>query len=629
MENSFDNKRFDEMPVWELVLGNMEKGPYNFVIPSFQRGYRWEEKQVVDLLNDIKQFADEGNSGSFKYYLQPVVVKSVSIDDNTWEVIDGQQRLTTMLLVLKRIFEDMSESLRDKYSKTVYNIRYTNRPQLDFDNPQPADSIDSYYINEAKRTISEWFDNHWGQDLTGMNSALLYKDREKTARFIWYPIDEKYNEVDNINIFNRLNNGKISLTSSELIKALFILNSKTDANIDTKTLVIEWDAMERKLQDDSFWYFISDAPDGYQTRIDLLFDFVTEKQKEADSDYSYRKFQNLFDYCTNKSTDLDDLWKSKEKPIISIEGAWLEVKRVFDKLIAWYEDNMYYHYVGFLITEGETPLDVYNKLENEKNQISGEKEWSNEDTQKTLYKLIREKFKDKNKYLTLDDIRELEYDSLTLVRRTLLLFNVETCKRNGYQRFAFNKFRDKKTGWDIEHVDSQNESDIQKLEERKKWMDIVRDLLENKKDDDARELREEALSFIKKYENLDSAVGHTDYQNYYKKVNNFFSPNPETVNKNRIGNLTLLDSKTNRSYHDAPFPYKRQCIINIDQAGDRFLPVCTRNLFLRYYSDKDDDISQFEKMRWNEEDMKNYENKLIDMISPIFECDEKEGGFDE
>ena len=57
MENQI-NQAFKPMPIAELL-----DGKYNFRIPSFQRGYRWEKKQVMDLLEDIKQFANDDNLG--------------------------------------------------------------------------------------------------------------------------------------------------------------------------------------------------------------------------------------------------------------------------------------------------------------------------------------------------------------------------------------------------------------------------------------------------------------------------------------------------------------------------------------------------------------------------------------
>ena len=92
----------------------------NFYIPSYQRGYRWTEQQVKDLLNDIDEFKQEGDNW---YCLQPLVVKKTILDIDQfkqeiesktelqeiivalnrqirYEVIDGQQRLTTIFIIL-------------------------------------------------------------------------------------------------------------------------------------------------------------------------------------------------------------------------------------------------------------------------------------------------------------------------------------------------------------------------------------------------------------------------------------------------------------------------------------------------------------------------------------------------
>ena len=79
-----------------------------FVIKSYQRGYRWEDSQVKALLNDIY-----GN-GSKPYCLQPVVVRR--LEEDTFELIDGQQRLTTLLILLKFI---------KKMYKSRISIQYT------------------------------------------------------------------------------------------------------------------------------------------------------------------------------------------------------------------------------------------------------------------------------------------------------------------------------------------------------------------------------------------------------------------------------------------------------------------------------------------------------------------------
>ena len=612
---------FSIKPVADLLNGESK---YHFRIPSYQRGYRWEEKQVLDMLNDIKQFADDGISDN-TYYLQPLVVKATS-EQNTWEVVDGQQRLTTMLLILKRIMRKLNEDDREYFENKLYDIIYNNRPQLDFNNPSASENIDSYYLSEAKKTIDDWFDNYRGKDLNSFYSVLLYPNK-KQAKFIWYPISDEHDEVNSINVFNRLNNGKIGLTSSELIKALFILNGKKEKHLDSKTLAIEWDAIERKLQDNSFWYFISDNPEGYQTRIDLLFDFVTEKNYGEDDDSSYRKFQVLFDIC-NKVTiskaqkPIETFWENKK--VYTMEDAWLRIKKDFDRLQSWYEDNMLYHYIGFLIAEGDKPLDIYNELEKAKSNSYNSNEWTIEQTKQELYKLIKGKFKNKQKELALDEIKDLKYNNGTLVRRTLLLFNVESCVKTKHIRFSFDAYRDKKQHWDIEHVNSQNDSDLQKNDDRKAWMERVKGLLAAEKDNEAAKYLVKINSYIDIY-NEGGTVSHEDYKDIYGLITSYYDPDNENIDKDRLGNLTLLDSGTNREYHDSPFPYKRQCIIDKDREGEAFIPICTRNLFLKYYSDK----GMVNSMKWTDSDMDNYEKTIIDTLKTIFVSSAEEGGNNE
>ena len=69
-----------------------------FYIPKYQRGYRWDQQQVIDLLNDIHDFSQRKPTDEELYCLQPLVVTQK--EDNCYEVIDGQQRLTTIKILL-------------------------------------------------------------------------------------------------------------------------------------------------------------------------------------------------------------------------------------------------------------------------------------------------------------------------------------------------------------------------------------------------------------------------------------------------------------------------------------------------------------------------------------------------
>lgn len=628
-ETQIYDKNFAPLPIADLL-----DGKHHFVIPSFQRGYRWEEKQVTDLLEDIKQFANDDNVKSDSYFLQPVVVKACKYNGmEAYEVLDGQQRLTTMLLLLKRLMKRLGEDEREMYQDSLYDIVYTNRPQLDFDNPQAAENIDSYYLSEAKMIIDDWFKEQTKnkQNLNNFTGALLY-DQKRQVKIIWYAIEEDSEDLVSINIFNRLNKGKISLTSSELIKALFIMDYDLRANEDklpAEQLSMEWNEMERKFQDDNFWYFISDDNRGTQTRIDVLFDFVTCRDEEKDTDYSYREFQKLYDFCRDqeRNNTNEQFVSDWSDDIKNMQDAWKQVRKTFDRLVAWYEDNLYYHYVGYLVAIGFTPLQIYNHLETEKRNrklTEPEYEWTVEDTMLSLRKKMMDRFKQDNRYIKKDTIDEFEYKS-EYVPRVLLLFNVECCRRGQNVRFAFDKY--KKENWDVEHVDSQNDATLQEYDDRMRWMKNVNFILNMEHTDRAKELANECQNLIDEFTER-SKVNVDRYRAFYQTINKFYSAESgendsevdlTTKKKDYLSNLTLLDSATNREYKDAPFAYKRYCIVKNDRLGDRFIPLCTRNLFLKYYTDSNNESSYLDTMRWNSSDREGYMNAMHEAVDPIFD----------
>ena len=77
-----------------------------FYVPSYQRGYRWGKEEVTRLLEDIY------TNGNKTYCLQPVVVRK---DGDRYELIDGQQRLTTLFILLQYIKREYKPKISLKY----------------------------------------------------------------------------------------------------------------------------------------------------------------------------------------------------------------------------------------------------------------------------------------------------------------------------------------------------------------------------------------------------------------------------------------------------------------------------------------------------------------------------------
>ena len=293
-----------------------ELSDMSFFIPNYQRGYRWSCQQVTDLLNDINEF-DAAKDGF--YCLQPLVVRLrnekeivTKIHDTNklseireilnksvgkWEVIDGQQRLTTIYIILRCL--DSNEP---------YSLEYATRGKsreflLNMDKYDENENIDFYYMVQARETVSNWLKPDFDKE------AFLDKLKNK-VNFIWYEsVDE-----DPIRVFTRLNIGKIALTNSELIKALFLNRSNfaeksTDSlRLRQQEIATEWDKIEYTLQSDEFWLFLHDNGYDRPTRIDFIFDLICnrnalnieklnkgdEKEKIIGSD-EYRTFRYFYE----------------------------------------------------------------------------------------------------------------------------------------------------------------------------------------------------------------------------------------------------------------------------------------------------------------------------------------------
>lgn len=90
----------------------------DFLIPDYQRPYAWGEKECQTLWDDLFLFAfpdndcDKFNSDSDEYFLGPIV--TFKNDDGKMEIIDGQQRLTTLMLLLRAFYEKYGSMLDDE-----------------------------------------------------------------------------------------------------------------------------------------------------------------------------------------------------------------------------------------------------------------------------------------------------------------------------------------------------------------------------------------------------------------------------------------------------------------------------------------------------------------------------------
>ena len=550
----------------------------DFFIPAYQRGYRWTKRQVQELLDDIWEFRvinDGGSSDAF-YCLQPVVV--VNNSNNYWEVVDGQQRLTTIYIILSFLEkEHLRRPLKEAYDKSLFSIIYKTRTDSEkflsnIDLNQKEDNVDYYHICTAYETIKTWFENKNYNECNDFLHTLLAKEDKKPVAVIWYDLSDECNNVDNsdyaIDVFTRINIGKIPLTNAELIKALFLgkIKLKDTEHITLKRLQIaaEWDIIENTLQQDDFWHFIHKGIGNYDTRIEYIFDLMKDKKISHEQYYTFHKFNDDF----NEGKPIDDIW--------------LDIKKYFQYFQDWFNNRTVYHYVGYLIETGENIVSLVAEAK----------------------KKTKQEFKDyllckiKNKIdLSRNEVDELEYGN-NKVKDILLLFNIQTLVANSrsLDRFPFYFFYTD-GGWDIEHIRSQQLSEPTSKKEQEKWLRVIleyfigEEVQEQDKPDALENINNESEKAIAHL--IDRQLGKEDISDNfsicYKEVLDFFKENDDPENVDSIANLTLLNNKINRAYKNAPFRVKRKTILEEVKHGI-FIPLCTQNVFLKAYNSRFDNL---------------------------------------
>ncbi len=567
----------------------------HFTVKDYQRGYKWETEQILALLEDVSTH-DKG-----KYCLQPVIVKGGNIDDtNTYELIDGQQRLTTIYLLLfyltKKIQYSLSYETRETTKHFLVNKLQVLHDAVDqrktWENfvTDEYDNVDIFHVYKIYTEIHKWFSNKNTQNLKG---DFLEKLKEH-VHIIWYDVkNTEQKEAEAEQVFLNLNAGKVPLTFSELIKALFILDTSRSespeiAQLKSYELAGSWDRIEIKLQDDRFWYFICNQSyyHNLDTRIDFILDLTNNHlvTQPKNASATYLEYEKLFK--ENKNLD------------------WQAVNQTFQKLLEWFDsdDQTIYHYIGFLINAN---------IKNIKDILELSKGVTKDQFQKKLLGVIEAEFgktrnKDKEQVQPYR-INNLHYEDFKKeCANVLLLFNVDQFIRTpSNHKFPFDLYNTQK--WSVEHINPQNPRDFQ-LKEMKSYLES---------------LEKSGINFPKEIKKIISNLKNTTEISWQKngdlkkgldKVQEVVSGE---LNLHGIGNLALLDRDTNSALGNLPFKIKRQKLLDRhfernEHEQNSFIPKATIDVFAKSFS-KDDEA--FTLPIFSIGDMKDYSDYLFNKLN--------------
>jgi len=586
----------------------------HYVIPYYQRGYRWDNHHVKALLEDIHNFILAKEN---KYCLQPIVVVP-GVDKNQnqiWEVIDGQQRLITMHLIFKILGKPKYVLNFEKRNKSTEFLNTINPENYSDTNP------DFYYLSEAYKEIKKWFDEKTRNDIGYID--LFNSKLTNDVEVIWYQIEELSTNIDKTNItliegkkidiFNRLNIGKIPLSDAELVRALLLSKIKIgvsdrEAILRQSELSNEWHMIEMELRNPSFWYFLNNSDiQKNSSAIEFIFKLIADGTDKKYSTYLW----------IEKKIRSEDQSTEKENTL----AFWTKTKDYFSKLKYWYQDIILYHQIGFLLAIAEDPV---KKLK----EIIKNSDCTKSEFRKHVLTSVKES-------LAHIDSDELSYDNnknknLNIV---LLLHNIistYTDKKIQKNKFPFNLYKETQQngGWSIEHIHAQASEEMKNENAIKKWLS---DTYESIKE----------ITFIEKIEAETNDYGERTETEKVINVRPIIKEVYELKNQDKIkieefnilktriielfesdsvhelDNLALLSKKDNSSLNNAIFPVKRNRILKLEQEG-RYIPQTTRNIFLKTYSHSD-----LQPFYWSAKDKMKYFEDIKNKLEPFLEVKDK------
>lgn len=641
----------------QYAIGELLDGRY-FYIPSYQRGYRWTEKQVGDLLRDLLCFANDfANEGKEKkqdqfYCLQPVIARPITDEDKlksmfgveyndnirqhgVWEIIDGQQRLTTIFLLYKYLLDQKgwdAETLKDEEDgKELYHICYATRDgseqfleglSMKAIKDSVKDNVDYYHMANAFKYIGEWIKTdgkainvryQLGGSLDNIRTSFfkllngMSDTKGGSVQVLWYEIAEA-KEKSNIKEFQKINTGKIRLTDAELIKGLFLLKKNFtagDTYIKQSELALEWEYIENTLHSNNFWYFLQKKGFDMPNRIDLLFNLIYKKNalkeipedewdskiKEIDAQLMDTRQSEIFRFYYNRFEG-----KIGEDLQHEVSVAWDEVMELFRTLDDWFCSPSIYNYIGLLSQCGEDLCRLVLHFEYMP-EASTRDDFEAYLKERISYHLRGAKVDPDNKQIlnTYDKGRDTIYKLLlTLNIHLLNEQNQKLESESDVYKFPFDVLSAQ--NWDIEHIDSFHTNALKKDSEKREW-------IETAMADCKKELQEEKVAQIKQKieeNNLNDAI------DILKKNAQEVEADDEI--KNTIGNLTLLDAATNRMYGNSLFCTKRRIIIERIKQGV-FVPIATQYIFAKFFDERGTNRSL-----WTKDDMEAYHKYIYESL---------------
>ncbi|MBS7786616.1 DUF262 domain-containing protein [Flavobacterium sp. CYK-55] len=595
------------------VFGSYLNVGQQYNIPEYQRGYKWSAQQIEQLLNDINDFETDGDEDLF-YCLQNITLVSQKDTKEKINVVDGQQRLTTIALLLTYlgVYEKVE-------GKLIYAVRETSNnfiqlliteseflesvlESTDFQNfveekGSDFDFQDIFFMYNAIKTFQHWFTMNPNVNKESFKSKIL-----NNVKLI-------INRIENISeqeLFMNLNTGKVPLDGADLIRAILITrvakqemelydpkNIKDVVRLNERRIRIGWE-----LDEINQWWNQENVKEFFLPFVKIF----TDAEETISFDFNINAINLLYSLwlqsLKKEYSDVENKYKSVklkyfETKKISALKLYHDILSLHRTLVDWYDDRTIYHYLGYLASNSPTfnfrsIVNFWNNKSNTRDQFKNELKrlvtvtaFGVEGKPKQGFEYWKGKILDYN-----TGEKTNWYDSKQL-EKTLVLLDIIDLSENEYLPFL-KSTHFKKNDEDKEHIYPATPKSIKEL-----------------KNNDAHGLINSYLRKLNLTELTETEEEWMELDEYEKEeiLNNLSKKIHEETNINSIGNLVLLHYSINRGFGNDYYIDKRASVIKNTQLG-KYVRQHTLKVFTKQLNSSED------LNDWTMNDIANNANKI-------------------
>lgn len=583
-----------------------------YSIPPYQRGYKWDTKDIERLLKDINEFSPNEDLDLF-YCLQNITLVECK---DSFNVVDGQQRLTTLIVILSYLNEyklineklqynvrrETEEFLEEYIFKPSELRNIKNWNQLLEVATKDYDYQDIFYLFNAYKTVQSWF-----KDNPDTVSVMKDKILNNVKLIVNLP-----KNIEEQELFENLNGKRVPLDGADLIRALIITRvakkevGDLDDSIKQNVLINERRVKIGLMLDRINLWWADDNKKNY-------FHQFTKGSKASDENtisfndvtYPINYLYKLYVIAYGEGVLDMEFFEKKV-----IEDGFLEELQLLQRTMEnWYNDKVLYHLILFTSTYAREKSEDSPTL-NFKELLKQWKELYRKDFIRFLKKRIAntevfddlikqsERSKEENEKTAFS---ENWYDKKLVMVSTLLdIISILSSNSAYLPARHFKVYKE-----DLEHIFPQTPVG-DRIKDKVKQTQILKEYLE---------IINQSLSEEEKIY-IDDCDINWDDQNWKDSIKSRINDKiKKVIPVNSLGNMCVLHESVNRGYGNDFFLEKRIDIMRKSQDG-YFIRPHVYDAFNKIFLERHDESIDMKMMnRWDKSDILARREYIIKRIS--------------